>query len=287
MKTAFIAEELVDLQNDAKFEKLASFANQLDADELNTNLTQLIEKQAYAEDSTYADPMNRIFSIATPVETKISALYATKCASLLEESVVNRLNDACRIYGIDIEVPVVNKVASVENDPEIMNAIQIFDDAYDMNLNDIRTKTANVNYFATEGGYGTELDNCLAARAYYATEAEDIEALNGLAKLASSIEPAKMVEIIREIDSQLGLDNPYMQNKVGTPEYAVYEKVASENMVNLGSTSVPLSAIANFEDEIRNLGVTLDWDGESGDALQLQIENLPSQIKDEIASWVR
>ena len=96
-----------------------------------------------------------------------------------------------------------------------------------------------------------------------------------------------MVELIATIDSELGLDTPHMQRLVGSPEYAVYEKVASSNMVNLGSTSVPLSSIEPFQDELKDIGVNLDWDGESGDALQLQIEALPSQVKDVIGGWVR
>ena len=67
----------------------------------------------------------------------------------------------------------------------------------------------------------------------------------------------------------------------------MYEKVASENMVNLGKVSAPLSVISEYADNISDLGVDLDWDGESPDALQLQIEGLPSQIKDEIGSWVK
>ena len=78
-----------------------------------------------------------------------------------------------------------------------------------------------------------------------------------------------------------------MQNRVGTPEYAVYEKVASENMVNLGDKSVPFDVVSNYQDEIKDLGVDLDWDGESADALTLQLENLPSQIKSEIGSWCK
>ena len=58
-------------------------------------------------------------------------------------------------------------------------------------------------------------------------------------------------------------------------------------MVNLGSTSVPLSSIEPFQEELKDIGVNLDWDGESGDALQLQIESLPSQVKDVIGGWVR
>lgn len=280
----FYAEQLVDISNDTNFEKLASFVNsgKLSAEDMNTDISGLIEKQAYAEDSTFADDMNRMFSIASPIETKLSALYAEKCASILPEEVVNRINNACQIYGIDEEVPVVNKVASVLDDPKILQEIQLFDEQY-VDPEEVM----EVNKYAGAEEYGTELDKCLAARAFYAEEPEDVEAIEGLAKMASSIAPNDMVNIIEAIDSHLGLDTPAMQNRVGTPEYAVYEKVASENMVNLGDKSVPFDVVSNYQDEIKDLGVDLDWDGESADALTLQLENLPSQIKSEIGSWCK
>ena len=280
----FYAEQLVDISNDTNFEKLASFVNsgKLSAEDMNTDISGLIEKQAYAEDSTFADNMNRMFSIASPIETKLSALYAEKCASILPEEVVNRINNACQVYGIDEEVPVVNKVASVLDDPKILQEIQLFDEQY-VDPEEVM----EVNKYAGAEEYGTELDKCLAARAFYAEEPEDVEAIEGLAKMASSIAPNDMVNIIEAIDSHLGLDTPAMQNRVGTPEYAVYEKVASENMVNLGDKSVPFDVVSNYQDEIKDLGVDLDWDGESADALTLQLENLPSQIKSEIGSWCK
>ena len=285
MKPEFFSEQLIDLHNDANFEKLASFATEgyLTPEEMNTDIAALVTKQAYAEDATFADEANRMFSVATPLETKLSALYATKCASILDPEVVSRINDACKIYGIELEVPQTEKIASVLEDPAILAEIDVFDKEWQ----DPEELVGEVNKYAHVNDYGTELDTCLAARAFYATEPEDIEALESLAKTASSIAPEDMVSLIAEIDEKLGLDNPYMQAKVGTPEYAVYEKVASENMVNLGKVSAPLSVISEYADNISDLGVDLDWDGESPDALQLQIEGLPSQIKDEIGSWVK
>lgn len=285
MKPEFFSEQLIDLHNDANFEKLASFATEgyLTPEEMNTDIAALVTKQAYAEDATFADEANRMFSVATPLETKLSALYATKCASILDPEVVSRINDACKIYGIELEVPQTEKIASVLEDPAILAEIDVFDKEWQ----DPEELVGDVPKYAHANDYGTELDTCLAARAFYATEPEDIEALESLAKTASSIAPEDMVNLIVEIDEKLGLDNPYMQAKVGTPEYAVYEKVASENMVNLGKVSAPLSVISEYADNISDLGVDLDWDGESPDALQLQIEGLPSQIKDEIGSWVK
>lgn len=284
MKPEFMTVQLVDLHNDTNFEKLASFADMLTPEEQEADIQGLITKQAYAEDATYADDINRMFSIASPLETKISALYAVKCASLLDEEVVNRINDACKIYGIDIEVPIVNKTASVFDDPAIMAAIDEFDREW---IDTEAVGAAELNKYAGVTGYGTELDTCLAARAFYASEPEDVEAIQNLAKIASAIEPAQMVDLIKEIDEALGFDSPSMQRAVGSAEYAVYEKVASDNMVNLGSVSAPLSVISEYQDNIKDMGVELDWDGESGDALTLQIENLPSQIKNEIGSWVK
>lgn len=280
----FYAEQLIDVSNDTNFEKLASFVaeGRLSAEDMKTDISSLIEKQAYAEDASFADDMNRMFSIATPIETKLSALYATKCASILPEEVVNRINNACQIYGIDAEVPVVNKVASILDDPKIMREIQLFDEQYRD-----PEEVMELNKYAGANEYGTELDKCLAARAFYAEEPEDVKAIEGLAKMASSIDPNDMVNILESVDSYLGLDTPAMQARVGSPEYAVFEKVASENMVNLGDKSVPFDVVSNYQDEIKDLGVDLDWNGESADALTLQLEQLPSQIKSEIGSWCK
>lgn len=281
MNINLIKDQIIDLHNDTKFEKLASFAaeGKLDRDDMSTDIAGLLEKQAYAEDSTYADPMNRLFSVASPIETKISALYAEKCASSLNEDVVNRINDACRIYGIDLEVPIINKTASIIEDKEIMDAIDVFDKEYV----DVSEKPAEK--YASAQRYGNQLDTCLAARAYYASTPEDVETIEGIAKMASTMEPAAMVDLLKSIDETMGLDSPHMQNLVGSPEYAVYEKVASENMVTLKpDVSVPLDVIEENKAALEDMGVTLDWDGESEDALTLQIERLPSQIKSELAA---
>jgi len=282
MNLELVKDRLVDLQNDEKFEKLASFATEgtLSEEDMATDIGALLEKQAYADDSTYADPVNRMFSIASPIEAKLSALYAEKCASLLDSDVVNRINDACKIYDLGIEVPVLNKVAYVTEDKAIMDAIDVFDAEY----KEIENTYNSTEKYASCKEYGNQLDTCLAARAFYATEPEDVEAIENLAKIASSLEPEKMVEVLKDIDEELGLDNPRMQSLVGSPEYAVYEKVASENMVDLGSDrAVPLDVIEENKEVLASMGVNLDWDGESGDALTLQIENLPSQIKEELA----
>lgn len=287
MNPSFYAEQLVDLHNDTGFNKLASFATEgyLTKEDMEVDLGALLEKQAYAEDATYADDLNRMFSIASPIETKLSALYAIKCASLLDETTVNRINNACKVYEINLEVPVVNKVATVMDDPELLKIAADFDKSW-VDEEELAMLTP-VNKYASTTEYGTELDTCLAARAYYATEPEDVEAIMDLAKLASAIPPEDMVNVLHDIDSHMGLDTPAMQARVGSPEYAVYEKVASENMVNLGSVRAPLSIISEYQDEIKDLGVDIDWDGDSSDSITLQLERLPQEIKSEIGSWVK
>lgn len=283
MNPKFIKDPIVDLQNDTKFEKLASFGaeGKLTAEDMAVDIRTLLEKQAYADDSTYADPMNRTFSIASPVETKISALYAEKCASSLDEEVVNRINDACNIYGIDIQVPVMNKVASITDDKEIMEAIDVFDHEYEA----LQKEDEGQSKYASCEEYGNQLDECLAARAYYATKPEEVEVIDELQKLASQVTPDTMVSLIQELDIEMGMDSPRMQNLVGTPEYAVYEKVASEATVKLTSNAVvPIAVIEENKDVLADMGVELDWDGTDEFTLAQQIEKLPSQIKEELAA---
>ena len=280
-----VLQEVVDLTTDTGFEKLAAIGGDyLMEEDPNLDMESLVEKQAYAEDSAFADPINRMFSIATPLETKISAIYATKCASVMDPDVLARIKDACNVYGIDVPITEPTKVANALDDPEILAQINAFDLEYDKVHKDDPTEAEK---YAHANEYGTELETCLAARAMYAKEEEQVDALEELSKLAGSMDPHEMVTTLHQVDTELGLDTPEMQAKVGTPEYAVFEKVASDTRVNLGNATAPLSELEDYQDDIADLGVSLDWNGENEEALKASIENLPQDVKSEIGSWVK
>lgn len=253
----------MDLTTDTGFDTLKKIAaeGKLDVPE-DLNIDVLLEKQAYAEDFTFADPVNRLFSIASKEETELSARYAEKTAGLSFDTIQN-INEAAYIFGVSpVEYVIPSKVAN-DMFPEEEPAI---------------------SKYASATEYGTELDSCLAARALiFPDYAEDLE---GIAKMASEIPPAKMVELIATVDSEIGADYPNIQARVGSPEYAVYEKRASELMVNLGSKEVGFDKLAELNDAISDLGINIDFDESDPYTTKLAIERLPMAVKKTLASMV-
>lgn len=257
---------IVDLTKDAGFEKMAGM---LEEGTLklpgNLDIDALVEKQAFAEDSSFADPQNRMFSIATAMEADISARYAEKVAYLIDRPVLDAINNACAIFG----VPMLKEASA----PEI-TAEEMFPLLYEDN-----EKYAGV----TE--YGTELENCLAARALMFPE--DADGLGEMLKAASEVSPSDMVSMIQEYDESVGADTPAMQARLGTPEYAVYEKRASSMLsVNLVSKSVPFEKLAEIGDVLDQMGVNIDFDANDAYTTKLAIERLPESVRKAIAKYV-
>lgn len=249
--------QYIDLTTDNGFSVLKSIEN-LDVPG-DLDVDKLIEKQAYAEDYTFADPVNRRFSIATRDETEISARYAEKIAGLPFD-IQQNINEAAYIFGIS---PINQPFGKVANEmfPE-----------------------PTIEKFAASTEYGTELDTCLAARALlFPDYAEDFEKL---ASMTDTIKPAQMVEIIKEADAELGADFPWVYNSIGTPEYAVYEKRASLVSVNLGSKSVPFEKLADIGEKLESLGITIDFDEEDPYTTKLAIERLPVSVRKAIADVI-
>jgi hypothetical protein len=256
---------IIDLTTDAGFETLVAIIKEgkLSSLDTNTDLDVLVEKQAYADPESFADPVNKLFSIASAAETDISARYAEKCAHDISPVVVDNINEACAVFGVaPVQMP--EKVAAVAND---MFAVE---------------ETQSEKYAGcTE--YGTEFDMCLAARAlHFPDHAEDYEVL---AKSASEIAPDKMVQILSEFDAVVGADLPWIQSRVGTPEYAVFEKRASALTIDLGTKKVPFEKIAESTDVLDMVGVNVDFD-EDPNTIKLALERLPRQIKEAIAQYV-
>ena len=258
----------VDLTMDAGFEKLASFyaAGELSLLKDDVDVDMLLEKQAYADRSSFADVVNKKFSIATPVEAYISAVYATKCASDMEDDVIARINEACDLFNIPVEV---HKQATVKVAQEQFTETP--------EASDGQEKYAGCN------DYGTELDTCLAARAIAAPEFE--EEYEKLASMRDELDPHTMVSVLSELDSEAGLDAPWLQAKVGSPEFAVFEKRASAAgmTIDLGSKNVAIEKIAEMQEYINEMGVDINFDEQDPYAIKLAMEQLPKQIKKAIA----
>ena len=257
---------IIDLTKDAGFEKFASMyvSGELTSVTDTVDLDSLIEKQAYADDNTFADSQNRLFSIASKVETDISARYAEKVAFMLDQPVKDAINEACAIFG----VPQMNEAeAPVKTANEMFN---LYDDGHD--------KYAG----ATE--YGTELDVCLAARAlYYPDEADNLAEMS---KLASEIAPSAMISLIREFDEEVGADTPAMQTRVGSPEYAVFEKKASDILVSIGGKKVPFERVAEIEEKLGDLGVSVDFDANDPATTAAALERLPGSVQKAVARYL-
>ena len=261
----------IDLTTDAGFEKLASFYENGELSLLkdDVDVDMLLEKQAYADRAGFADIVNKKFSIATPVEAYISAVYATKCASELEDDVIARINEACDIFNIPVEV---YKQATVKV------AQEQFSEVSEASEEVGQSKYAGCNE------YGTELDTCLAARAMSAPDFE--EDYEKLASMRDELDPHTMIGVLSELDSEAGLDAPWLQAKVGSPEFAVFEKRASAAgmTIDLGSKNVSIEKIAEMQDYINEMGIEINFDEQDPYAIKLAMEQLPKQIKKAIAA---
>lgn len=260
-------EKIIDLTNDAGFETLVSMIKEGSLSRLNqdTDIDLLIQKQAYADANTFADEHNKLFSIASPIEAYLSARYAEKCASELDDHVIGRINEACDVFNIDIQV---TKVAS-KVEPNEMFETEDFE---------------NVEKYASCTDYGTEFESAMAARALnlpdYAEQYED------LAKMASEVPASTMINVLREVDAETGADLPWVASRVGTPEYAVFEKRSSDLTVDLGTKQVEFEKLAELQEAMNDLGIDIDFDANDAYTTKIAIERLPLKVRTTLASMV-
>lgn len=264
------SKNIIDVSNDAGFERLVSLIDEggLSMLKTSTDMDMLIQKQAYADPESFADPTNRLFSIASPTEAYLSARYAEKCASDLSDDIISRINEACSVFNIPVEV---HKTATVK----------VANDQFAVTEEEwgkMPEKYAGVT------DYGTEFESAIAARILNLPDsADDYE---DLAKLASELPASTMVEVLREVDSQTGADLPWVASRVGTPEYAVFEKRASAVTVDLGKKVVAFEKVAEIQDYINDMGIDIDFDENDAYTTKLALERLPIQIRRAIADLV-
>lgn len=270
----------VDLTTDAGYELLIDMIKEGSLKRLPTQLdmNELIEKQAYQDLTDFADEDKKMFSIATPVETYISARYAEKCASLIDSSIKDKINEACLIFDIE---PI--KVAKVEDTTPSFNTI--FD--IPMETGEGRTVPGEVSYCKTasefSAGYGTEFETNLAARAMLFPDKE--ETIEKIAGLKEKIHPTKMAALIQKFDEENGADAPWIQKRVGTPEATVFEKRSSDVTIDLGDKSYTIEKLADCQNVFEGLGVDVDFDDDPY-TLKIALERLPKQIKEAAARYI-
>lgn len=255
-----------DIQTDSGFATFMELAQEgrLDSLDANLDLDQMIQKQAYADDDAFADMGARRFSIATAVETEISARYAEKCAHELDQETLNRLDDACVIFGVE---KVAKELYPINTTNEMFSA-----------------EAEEAEKYAGVNEYGTELDTCLAARALlFPDYAEDLEEM---AKMASEVTPQDMVSMIKEADAEMGADLPWLQQRLGSPEYAVFEKRASNISIDLGSKQISFEKLAELDEALNNMGVSIDFDEHDPYTIKMAVERLPKQVKEALAKYV-
>lgn len=270
-----MSTNVIDLANDVGYERLASIVSSgsLPNVPLSLNIDALVEKQAYADPDSFADPYNKMFFIDTPIETHLSARYAEKCASALDSSVIDAINNACYMFG----VPPINP------EPEVVKEATWSDVLSNGEEPVIEAPTEQYKY-AGANDYGTELRTCLSARAALFEEyAEDYD---NLQKLASSVSPHEMVSVLQAYDERVGADVPWIQERVGSPEYAVFEKVASGVVIDLGDKKVGLEELAEYEGEINDLGVDIEFEEHDPYTIKHSIERLPTAMKTQISRIV-
>lgn len=257
---------IVDLQIDTGFSRFMEIAGsgRIDGLDTNTDLDSLIEKQAYADDESFADMSRRQFSIASALETELSARYAEKCASCLPRTVIDRIDEACAIFGVE---KVSRELSEINTTNEMFTAAAQESEKY-----------------ASATEYGSELDLCLSARAaLFPDNAEDFEEMS---KLASVIAPQDMVELIKEADATIGADLPWILQRVGSAEYAVFEKRASGILVDLGEKLVSFEKLAEMDEVLADIGVTIDFDAHDPYTIKEAVEKLPTIIKTKLASVI-
>lgn len=256
----------IDIQTDNGFSTFMELANtgKLDNLDANLDLDMLIQKQAYEDDESFADIEKRQYSIRSQVETELSARYAEKFASKIPSYVLDRIDEACDLYGVE---KVARELYPINTANEMFSAEEEESEKY-----------------ASSTEYGTELNTCLAARALlFPDHAEDLEEL---AKLASTVPPITMVDLIKEADEIIGADLPWITSRVGSAEYAVFEKRASEVMVCINDKMVEFEKIAELDEVLQDMGVNIDFDGHDPYTIKTAVETLPSQIKDVLYRYV-
>lgn len=258
-----------DLLSDIGLEKFASMVQKggaLSDLPRNFNISEILTKQSYAKSEDFADTVNREFSIATPLEAHISARYAEKCASAdLNPTVINRLNEACHIYGVRPVEFQETKLAS-----EDLSANDIF---YDERVGIEVTKEAS---YIDTSSYGTEFEKCIAARSMVVPD--ELESLDKIASMKDSVPPVKMAALLKSFDELTGCDMPWIQDKVGTPEYAVFEKRASELNINIGGKSYAIEDLAEKTAAFESLGLDIDFDDDPY-TIKLALEKLPERVQ--------
>ena len=250
-----------DLSTDAGFEDLVGFMKEGSL-KINgtTDLDAMLEKQAYQEEALFADPATRSFSIATPDETNISARYAEKYASELDFDTLATINEACQVFG----VPML-KLAAKE--PKALEFEDIFG---------LVSEPEPKEKVASRESYGTEFELALAARA--SVVPEEAENIEKIAAMKDVLEPAQMAEMLSEFDEACGLDLPWIQTKVGSVEYAVYEKRASALDINLAGKGYSIEKLAENQDLFDSHGLDVDFD-EDPYAIKLALERLPVTVQ--------
>lgn len=261
----FNQNTIVDLSTDAGFAKLASLAPSMPLLPRDLDLDELMAKQASQDSSLFADPINRMFSIASPVDTYLSAKYASQCYEDLSANVIDHINEACDVFNIErvepvtqeLKMPSLHEMFGVDTKP-----LEVQKEASEANVESV--------------GYGTELGTCLAARAALAPE--EAEGFAKLASMADKIEPQKMASIISEIDSRLGFDAPWLQDRVGTPEYAVFTKKASLLDIQLAGKSFPIEKLASQQEVFESMGINIDLNDDPY-TVKIALEKLPSNVQ--------
>lgn len=254
---------IIDFKTDSGFMKLAAFMTEGRLADVprSLDLDELLQKQAYADAADFADPGNMMFSIASPLEAYISAGYAEKVASELPDYVVDRINEACDIYG----VPGITIQKTAAAMPTVE---EIFSTGF---AEEVQAEKA-----AASQEYGNIFDEAIGARALYVPE--EAESLNKIAALKDTIPPVKMAALLTEFDAITGCDLPWIAQRVGTPEEAVFKKKANYLNVELGNKSYPIEDLAEKHAAFESLGINIDFDDDPY-TIKLALERLPKKVQ--------
>ena len=104
--------------------------------------------------------------------------------------------------------------------------------------------------------------------------------------MATELPPPSWVAMIKGADAEMGADLPWLQQRFGSAEYAVYEKRASNISIDLGSKQISFEKLAELDEALNNMGVSIDFDEHDPYTIKMAVERLPKQVKEALAKYV-
>ena len=271
------ATEILDLQSDKDFSilhKIATEGGLNDAPDTAIVVEELLVKQASLKDSDFADPVSRQFAINDPLNTHLSARYLEKCASMVSLSVLEDVLSSCELFGVRPPELPMEKIANEDD-------LLFFDREFDSSSSsdsEYMQKTATLRTDRLNPDF---MDGITARKGFFP---EEEEFLNKLASVAREHQPMHLVSVLKAFDEVKGADDPAIIERIGTPE-ETFLKEASEESVTVGSKTVSLDDLNDYEGTFDDYGVSIDYNADPSE-IQSILDSTPKIVIKEIEKLI-